>query len=256
MCLLIFAHQVSPRHPLLIAANRDEFHARPTAASDFWPEHPDLLAGKDLQQGGTWMGITRQGRFAAVTNFRDPAQTAAAPRSRGELPLSFLTGSASPLQFLQSLAHRAGEYAGFNLLVGDRNALCYFSNSDSRGPISLPPGVYGLSNASLDTPWPKVERGKAALQHVLEQDDITHEALANIVADRSLAAVAPTDLDDEHASMAALLSAQFIVTSSYGTRSRTTLWSDIEGRGSWREESFDAQGNVSQTSAVELLFSS
>ena len=116
MCLLVFAHQVSDEYPLLLAANRDEFHARPTAASGFWPEHPELLAGKDLEQGGTWMGVTRSGRFAAVTNYRDPARTAAAPRSRGELPLAYLTGTQAPQSYLHELETHAQEYAGFNLL--------------------------------------------------------------------------------------------------------------------------------------------
>ena len=123
MCLLIFSYRVDPNYPLVLAANRDEFHARPTAAARFWPEHPRLLAGRDLEQGGTWMGLTREGRFAAITNCRDPARTAPAPRSRGELPLGYLTGSQDAQTYLMDTLANAQEYAGFNLLVGTRQSL-------------------------------------------------------------------------------------------------------------------------------------
>jgi uncharacterized protein with NRDE domain len=252
MCLLIFAHQVSPHYPLLVAANRDEFHSRPTAVSDFWEEHPELLAGKDLEQGGTWMGVTRSGLFAAITNYRDPAQTAAAPRSRGELPLNYLTGPGDPQTYLDKLAARAHGYAGFNLLVGDRDSLWYFSNSDTRAPLCLPPGVYGLSNASLDTPWPKVERGKARLQQLLRDDAIAHETLSSVVADRSLAEQSAPKEENLNNTMETLLSAQFIVTELYGTRSSTTMWTDAQGQTSWREESFNGQGTLCEVKQASL----
>ena len=170
MCLLIFAHQLSADYPLMVAANRDEFYARPTAPAAFWPEYPGLLAGRDLEQGGTWMGVTREGRFAAVTNYRDPDVAMPAPRSRGELPLDYLAGSTTPASYLAELAKRGGEYAGFNLLVGDRDSLWYFANSGGQAPRALSPGLYGLSNARLDTPWPKVERGKAMLLSLQQGD--------------------------------------------------------------------------------------
>jgi uncharacterized protein with NRDE domain len=262
MCLVIFAHQVSADYPLLVAANRDEFHSRPTAVSDFWPDHPQLLAGRDLLQGGTWMGVTRGGRFAAVTNFRDPARTAPAPRSRGELPLDYLLGSQPPESFLNDVAARAQAYAGFNLLVGDRNSLWYFTNSGGAEARQLRPGVYGLSNAGLDTPWPKVELGKSMLVSLIGQNDtapaaprdkqnvqpaarqqrMTHDALLDVVGDRALAdprALREHGLDG---SMDPLLSAQFIVSDSYGTRSSTTLWIDAEAQVHWRELSFNESG--------------
>jgi len=248
MCLLIFAHRVASEYPLLVAANRDEFHARPTAVSDFWADSPQLLAGRDLLQGGTWMGITRGGRFAAVTNFRDPSRTAPAPRSRGELPLAFLTGSQDPQTFLRDIAGEAQEYAGFNLLAGDRESLWYFSNSDAADPRCLPPGVYGLSNARLDTPWPKVELGKANLLALLAAGPLSHDVLASVVADRRLATQStPLRQGGNHGAsangvMESTLTAQFIITGAYGTRSSTTLWIDAKERVSWREQSFDAQG--------------
>ncbi len=246
MCLVIIGHQQHREWPLLIAANRDEFHARPTAPAAFWTEHPQLLAGKDLEAGGTWMGVTRSGRFAAVTNFRDPARTAPAPRSRGELPVDFLLGSDSPMAYLATVASRMGDYAGFNLLVGDGDNLCYLGNDSTGGPQVLAPGVYGLSNDRLDTPWPKVQLGKTTLSATLEDNDLTHDLLATAVSDRVLAA--PEALSDHglHGEMDVLLSAQFISAGSYGTRSTTTILQGTDSL-SWREVSFDEQGRITGT---------
>jgi len=245
MCLLILAHQTAPGCPLVVTANRDEFHARPTAVSDFWEDQPDLLAGKDLEQGGTWMGITRNGRFAAITNYRDPARTAPAPRSRGALPLHYLTGAEDPQTYLRQVATQAQEYAGFNLLLGDRSSLWYFSNSlpaAERSPSCLLPGIYGLSNALLDTPWPKVSLGKDKLKRLLGTGALSHDRLSAVINDRQLAdpgALRPHGMASD---MDQLLSAQFIVTSQYGTRSNTTLWTQSDGLTSWRELSFNASG--------------
>ncbi len=245
MCLLILAHRCSEDYPLVVAANRDEFHARPSAASHFWPDSPQVLAGKDLELGGTWMGVTRGGRFAAVTNFRDPARTAAAPRSRGELPLNFLTGHATPADYLSDVANAAGEYAGFNLLVGLGKELWYFDNSDGHSPEQLPSGIYGLSNARLDTPWPKVALGKRQLAQVLANGSLAHDSLSAVVNDRRMAEPEALQLEEADSEMARLLSAQFIVSDVYGTRSTTTLWLHSDGDTRWREQSFDRHGNLS-----------
>ena len=247
MCLLVFAHRIDPQLPLVLAANRDEFHARPTAAARFWPEHPNLLAGRDLEQGGTWMGITRGGRFAAITNYRDPARTAPAPRSRGELPLAYLTGETPPADFLRALQPDAREYAGFNLLVGSADSLWYFSNSpgnERQAPRRLAPGIYGLSNAQLDTPWPKVETGKRRLRELLQRQQLSHDSLVSVVSDRQLAAVETLHQQGMGSEMDRLLSAQFITTERYGTRSSTSLWVDGAGAIYWRELSFDAGARV------------
>lgn len=256
MCLILFAHRAHPDYPLLLAANRDEFHQRPTAPARFWEEHPDVLAGRDLQAGGTWMGVSRRGRFAAITNFRDPAQTGPAPRSRGELPLNFLLADIGPEQYLRELQGKAGEYAGFNLLLGEGDALWYMSNSgalDARGPRELPPGIYGLSNASLDTPWPKVELGKQVLAQSL-LGTISHCALQAVVGDRNLAMREQLELQGLNGEMDELLSAQFIVNASYGTRATTSCWRDLAGRFHWQETSVDASGDVSGrvTEVIEL----
>lgn len=245
MCLLIFAHHIDPRYPLVLAANRDEFHSRPTAAAAFWPEYPGLLAGRDLAQGGTWMGLTRAGRFAAITNYRDPARSAPAPRSRGELPLDYLRGNREPESFLLDLLPRAQEYAGFNLLLGTPGNLWYLTNSlASSSPQRLAPGLYGLSNARLDTPWPKVMLGKERLRALLPQGELSHAALAGVVGDRQLADAKALRQHGLNRDMDPILSAQFITAGSYGTRSSTTLWVDKEGFACWRESSFDARGST------------
>ena len=253
MCLLIFAHKVYPGYPLVLAANRDEFYARETAPSAFWTEHPNVLAGTDLQAGGTWMGISRHGRFAAITNYRDPAATKGAPRSRGELTLDFLTGSLSPPLFLGEVAKRASEYAGFNLLLGDGEYLWHFSNRGKVGgctpnsPEMLRPGIYGLSNASLNTPWPKVELGKQRLAQLIGGARPNHDTLLSLVNSRQQASAEQLKLNGMETEMEQVLSAQFIQAGEYGTRSSTTLWTSDAGEVNWRELSFDPQGQVTST---------
>ena len=254
MCLLIFAYQTCPGYPLVLAANRDEFHARETASSRFWAEHPEILAGRDLRAGGTWMGMTRAGGFAAITNYRDPSASLTAPRSRGELPLDFLIGDCSPQAYLRDVAARAQEYAGFNLLLGDVNGLWYYSNRPYAPgkmpppPLMLQPGVYGLSNASLDTPWPKVELGKQQLAQALTKRPLHHDDLLSVVHDRQQASVEALNLQGMETEMEQLLSAQFILAGEYGTRSSTTMWIEEHGDVSWRELSFDRQGGLRETS--------
>jgi len=253
MCLVIFAHQCSPQYPLVVSANRDEFHARATEPSHFWPEQPQVLAGRDLEQGGTWMGTTRTGRFAAITNLRDPARTAPAPRSRGALILNFLAGEASPEAYLAEIRAEADQYAGFNLVVGDLQSLWIFSNSQGSGdPKALAPGLYGLSNAALNTPWPKVTLGKSALAGSLENSTLSHAELATAVHDRGLAR--PEELANHGLTgeMDQALSAQFITAGVYGTRSTTTLWLTRAGVAHWCERSFDEVGR--ETGRVEECF--
>jgi uncharacterized protein with NRDE domain len=261
MCLVIFAYQTCPGYPLVLAANRDEFHARETASSRFWTEHPEILAGRDLKAGGTWMGITRAGRFAAITNYRDPPGSFDAPRSRGELPLDFLIGDCSPQAYLHGVAPRAQEYAGFNLLLGDINGLWYYSNRPCAPgdipppPLMLQPGVYGLSNASLDTPWPKVELGKQQLAQALTKRPLQHGELLSVVHDRQQASAEALNLQGMESEMEQLLSAQFILAGDYGTRSTTTMWVEDSGNVSWRELGFTRQGGVGETSEEDFQLS-
>jgi len=247
MCLVIFAHQTHPKYPLVVAANRDEFYARPTQPAAFWPEHPAVLAGKDLDMGGTWMGITKTGRFAAITNYRDPQNTAPAPRSRGELPLDFLCGNQTPQRYLHSISAHGSDYAGFNLLLGHEGQMWYFTNDRSESaqqPRRLDPGIYGLSNARLDTPWPKVSLGTTRLGSALGGADINHSKLRHVVQDSNIADTQELLLQGMSSPMEQRLSGQFICAPEhgYGTRSTTTLWLEEAHRVQWSEQNFDSSG--------------
>ena len=167
MCLIVFAWRAAPERRLLLAANRDEQHSRPSQDAHWWPDNPSILAGRDLQAGGTWLGVSKSGRFATVTNYREQQAPRRNALSRGALVTDFLDAEDDPLSFANAVA--GDRYAGFNLLTTDGDQLVYFSNRGD-DPVVLEPGVYGLANASLDTPWPKLTRSRerlAALIRVL-----------------------------------------------------------------------------------------
>lgn len=221
MCLILVAWQAHPDYPLVVAANRDEFFARATSPAAFWPETPDILAGRDLQAGGTWMGVTREGRFAALTNFRDPASQRDDAASRGTLVADFLHRRQTAAEYLEDVSRRGGDYNGFNLLVGDGTRLAWFSNIDGK-PAQLPPGIYGVCNHLLDTPWPKVKAAKSALHAALAQLP-DESGLFRLLRDDS---VHPDDaLPRTGVSLEweRLLSAAFVKAPGYGTRSSTVL---------------------------------
>jgi uncharacterized protein with NRDE domain len=221
MCLIVFAWRASTRHELLLGGNRDEFHARPSAAADFWTDAPAVLAGRDLKGGGTWLGVTRDGRFAAVTNIRAPGSMRASARSRGELTASFLTGSMSASDYARSVFALRAAYNPFNLLIGDRGA-CWFVGSRDAAPRALEPGVYGLSNADLDSPWPKVRRAKERLAAAVALDAPEH-AVLELLADGSGAT--DDELPDTGVGIEweRALAPAFIVGEEYGTRASTVL---------------------------------
>jgi uncharacterized protein with NRDE domain len=163
MCLIIFAHQADPRYRLVVAANRDEFFARATNYAHFWTEpgkKSQILAGKDLVARGTWLGLTRSGRFAAVTNIRDPSLPEKKLKSRGKLTLDFLAGNQSPLDYCEILQEYSNEFAGYNLLVGDQHSMYYVNNFEEK-ICELKPGIYGLSNGLLNSNWPKVDNDRS-----------------------------------------------------------------------------------------------
>jgi uncharacterized protein with NRDE domain len=221
MCLIAFSWQPGSAEPLRLAANRDEFYARPTLPMHWWADAP-LLAGRDLQEGGTWLGIARDGRFAALTNVRDPSRQRSGAPSRGRLPLGYLREPGlAPARFIDRLQATAADYNGFNLLLGDlrRSELWWFSNHAPRDTRRLGPGVYGLSNALLDTPWPKVERVRHALHTAADDDDALLQAMldAQPAPDEALPSTG-VSRDWER-----LLSAPFIRSTHYGTRSTTLL---------------------------------
>jgi uncharacterized protein with NRDE domain len=240
MCLILFAFQQDPDYPLIVAANRDEFYRRPTQAAHFWPEAPRLFAGKDLQAGGTWMGVTKEGRFAAVTNYRETAIPPEHAISRGELCKNFLNSDISAANYLDQLDQKKNRYAGFNLLAGTSNELYYYSNR--QGLIqAITPGVHGLSNGLLNTSWPKVETGKTALAHMLATNS-SPEGLLDLLLDKKIAdddALPSTGVD---INTERLLSSRFILSEHYGTRSSAALRMDYHGNIDWAEQSFNQQG--------------
>lgn len=244
MCLLLFAYRLHPRYPLVVAANRDEFHRRPAVPAQWWEGLP-VLAGRDLEAGGTWMGVNRRGRFAAVTNYRDPASHQAGRRSRGELVLAALE-SETPAAFLDELPQRAALYNDFNLIFGGADGLYAFS---SRGQAAaLAPGLYGLSNHLLETPWPKVTRGKAALQRYLDEDQPPDlESLFQLLADRHLAADEQLPQTGIGLEWERRLAPLFIVSPDYGTRASTLLLADDRGGVTYAERSFMPDGSSAGT---------
>jgi uncharacterized protein with NRDE domain len=248
MCLVIVAFNVQPDYPLVVAANRDEFHARPTQNAGWWPDQPDIVAGRDLQAGGTWLGLHRAGRFATITNFRDAKTGRNQLRSRGHLVTEFLLSGQSPLDYLESISPDA--YAGFNLLVADSKRLAYLSNRGG-GVRELPPGVYGLSNATLDTPWEKVERSKSRLSEFLENGDANDTHLLRLLDDRKKGPVSEVRSDRLPFATAHAITAPFIVTPEYGTRCSSIVRADSDGRWQLLERRFDAAGE----NAGESLFS-
>lgn len=222
MCLLLISFYTHPEYPLIVAANRDEFYNRPTEKVHFWKEHPDLIAGKDLEAGGTWLGITKTGRFAAVTNYRDMNSIKKNASSRGELVTNFLLSRESPLIYGRSLSKKADEYNGYNLLFSDIKTLYYFSNQ-TRQLTQLSAGVYGLSNHLLDTPWQKVVRSKEAFRDVTSSKKILTDDLFKILSDETEAPddqLPETGLSKE---LEKAVSPVFIKSENYGTRSSTVL---------------------------------
>jgi len=248
MCLIVIAWQVHPAFPLVVAANRDEWRDRPAEPAHFWPDHPELLAGRDLKAGGTWMGITKSGRFAAVTNFRDPSDRRNKGPSRGALVSDFLLGVGPPETFLGELAPRASQYDGFNLIVGDRDALFYFGSrqADAHAITAIAPGIHGLSNHVLDEPWPKVGRARAAM--IAAAADA--EPAPRLFAMLSDTVGAPDeDLPDTGVGleMERFLAPPLIIGPAYGTRASTVLTVAIDGRAALEERTLDASGHPTET---------
>ena len=249
MCLLMIGWNAHPDYRLVIAGNRDEFHERPAAALAWWNDGPPLLAGRDLKASGTWLGLARDGRFGIVTNFRDFDPPRAGAPSRGELVPSYLRGDTSAPAYLARLERRAREYGGFNLLLGDGDSLAYFSNRGDDPPRSLPPGIYGLSNQWLDTPWPKLTRTRERFAALLRRDGaLVSEELFALLADRTTAG----DADLKHTGLPEdwerAVSAPFVVHERYGTRCSTVVLAGHDGRTAVFEWRFDAAGTQSGAS--------
>ncbi len=246
MCLIVFAYQMHQKYKLIVAANRDEFYQRGTAPIHYWEDHPQIVAGRDLEKKGTWMGVTDTGRFAALTNYRGTTNNAERSseggsaeainpepiRSRGELVANFLKSNIDPKQYMNQLIGQANSngktkktYLGYNLLAGSMNELYYHSNIENKAK-KLAPGIYGLSNDLLDSDWPKVNRGKEGLLKIVEENKLAIEGTEVIFkllqeSDQATDTLLPqtgVSLEWER-----ILSSMFIKSEGYGTRSSTAL---------------------------------
>ncbi len=229
MCLIVFAWQVIPGVPLIAAANRDEFYDRPATAADNWPEAPHVIAGRDLKAGGTWMGVAQEGpggaRFAAITNIRGPQERRVDAPSRGALVADYLAGDMSAAEYIAHIATGSDAYNGFNLVLGDRDSLYWFSNrgaDDVRNGKQLEPGIYGVSNGLLDAPWPKVVRTKAQFASLLCQG-APEDAYFEMLADTTRAPDARLPDTGIELDLERQLSAVCIETPGYGTRTSTVV---------------------------------
>ena len=237
MCLILVAYRHHPCYRLIVAANRDEFHERPATAASWWPERADILGGRDDRGGGTWLAVNRHSAFAAITNLRQE-HCVTQPRSRGLIINDFLGAQHPPLAFATQLSEAASAYEGFNLLAANTRELVWYSNKIA-APRVLDPGVYGLSNHLLDTPWPKVERMKSAYRNAQQLEDLAlREALFKALASRTTAADAA--LPDTGVGIAAerLLAPIFIAGDTYGTRCSTVVMVSNTGRVQFTERRF------------------
>lgn len=225
MCLIVFAWHVVPGMPLIAASNRDEFYDRPAAPADWWHDHPNVFAGRDLQGGGTWMGVTKEGRFAAITNVRNPDDNRADAPSRGKLVSDYLTSNFSAHDYIAQIDPHASDFNGFNLLVGDHDTLIWYSNKardDERNGKPLAPGIYGISNGGLDTCWPKVVRTKAQFASLLCQC-APEEAFFDMLTDTTPASDCRLPKTGVSMEMERVLSSVCIESPNYGTRVSTVV---------------------------------
>ncbi|HLQ01021.1 MAG TPA: NRDE family protein [Burkholderiales bacterium] len=246
MCLIVLAWRTHPRYRLIVAANRDEYFGRPTAPATFWDDHPGVLAGRDLEAGGTWLGITPQGRFAALTNYRNPADQKTGAPSRGALVSDFLTGNTGPGEYVREIEKHARDYNGFSLLAGDAASMYFFSNRGGH-PARVEPGVHGLSNHLLDTPWPKVEKGKAAFSALLDKP-FDAEAALHLLDDTQRASDELLPSTGVSLELEERLSAIRIpAVGGYGTRCSTVLSFAEDGKVEFHERSYREDGGASGT---------
>jgi len=240
MCLILFALNQHTEFPLVVIANRDEYYSRPTRGAHWWQDSEGIFAGRDLQAQGTWMGINKNGRFAAVTNVREPGMLAPARLSRGNLPRDFLAGDEAAETFIEQIKPEADDYAGFNLLIGDGAGLFFYSNRQAE-VIEIPAGIHGISNGLFDEAWPKLDSGKQALATVLANSPDNNE-LMKILTDNTIA-------QDEHLpdtgvtlDIERMLSSRFIRSADYGTRASSVVKFDQQNNISFVEQNYtDAQ---------------
>ncbi len=245
MCLIIFSYDMHPRYRLIFAANRDEYYNRPTAPLCFWDDAPGILAGRDLKHNGVWLGVSRTGRIAAITNFREPDFQIENAPSRGHLVSNFLVSKESPKTYLEHVKSMGHRFNGFNLFIGDRAELFYYSNRKNHIE-KLKPGLYGVSNQFLDTPWPKVAKGRAGLKKLIDNTDkIDYEDIFGILKDSSYPP--DSELPDTGVGLSweRVLSPLFITNKFYGTRSSSVVLIERSDRITFLERTFISDCAVS-----------
>ena len=235
MCLILFAYRAHDAYPLVLIANRDEYYARPTRDAHWW-EDAEVFAGRDLEAGGTWIGVNRNGRLAAVTNVREPGSMHSGRRSRGDLTREFLSGTESARDYLQRIDQQADEFAGFNLLLGDADGLWFYSNRE-HVVRRIEPGVYGISNGAFDEPWPKLDSGKRELAALLD-GSIDENRLLDILTDQGIAEDHELPSTGVSLDVERMLSGRFIRSPEYGTRACSVILFDRSGRIRFVEQNY------------------
>jgi len=245
MCLILFSFRAHRHFPLVVAANRDEHYKRPAAPAAFWDDQPEIYGGRDLEKGGTWMALHRNGRFAAITNFRLGLPGPAAPRSRGELVSAFLSSNEDGGKFFQNVSQRDNAYNPYSMIAGDLSALSFYSNQ-AQVVTSITPGVHGLSNHLLDTPWPKVRQGIAVVDATrdLDDPDAISAGLFAMLADRGIAADPALPDTGIPRQRERELSPAFITGDHYGTRTSSVLLVHASGEVFFHEKRFGPGGTA------------
>jgi uncharacterized protein with NRDE domain len=252
MCLIVFAYNVHPSYRLVLAANRDEFYERPSAPADFWEDQPQVLAGRDLKEGGTWLSVTPKGKFAAITNYRNPSTFKSDAPSRGKLVSRYISGKQNACNYLKKISLQADKYNGFNLILGEGSDIFVFSNCGEKRKLN--PGIYGLSNHLLNTPWPKISRGKKLLKAALgKKGAALEEALFALLADRHIPPDSKLPSTGIGLEWERLLSSIFIESPVYGTRSSTILLIGKNRRVRFVEKVFDGNPEPWVTSRFSFI---
>jgi uncharacterized protein with NRDE domain len=237
MCLIFISLKNHVSYKLIVAGNRDEFYNRKTAAASYWEDNPNILGGRDLEAGGTWLGMSRKGKISMITNYRDPKNINPKAPSRGHLVSDYLSNTVPPGDYLKSLESKASQYNGFNLFTGTTEELWYFSNYRP-GIDQLKPGLYGISNHLLETPWPKVERGKKKIKEVINSSFRPQDLFETLFDDQTALDEQLPDtgvgLERERA-----LSSMFIRSPGYGTRCSTVILADHDDHVFFAERVYD-----------------
>jgi uncharacterized protein with NRDE domain len=240
MCLIVFGYDIHPDYKLIFAGNRDEFYQRPAVKAHFWDDKPEILGGRDAKAGGTWLGVNRSGEFAAITNYRDIPRHDPNAKSRGHIITDYLSGKMSWNDYLQDLHQNDEIYNGYNLIAGDLNGMGHYSNYENEVNV-IKPGVHGISNALLNTPWFKVEKAKDRFEHLLNTGSLDDESLFSLLTDSEKAVTSELPETGLEPEMEKAVSSIFIKTPDYGSRCSTLLYIKRDGTVRFVERSYHPQ---------------